>query len=86
MWYLAGDDSVDMLWYTKRTTLAGVYASTEVYMTQDHSEGFRNTWSFLDRRLTDVYTVGNTTKNVSQFLGYSARNAINVLRSKGVKI
>jgi ubiquinone biosynthesis protein COQ9 len=28
MWFLAGDDSHDMNWYTKRATLSGVYAST----------------------------------------------------------
>lgn len=28
IWFLAGDDSHDMDWYTKRAILSGVYAST----------------------------------------------------------
>jgi len=31
MWFLAGDRSVDFSWYTKRTTLSTVYASTGMY-------------------------------------------------------
>ena len=28
IWFLAGDRSVDISWYTKRATLSAVYAST----------------------------------------------------------
>ena len=38
-------------WYTKRASLATVYTSTEVYMMQDNSHEFDNTWNFLDRQL-----------------------------------
>jgi ubiquinone biosynthesis protein COQ9 len=51
MWFLAGDKSTDLNWYTKRMLLSGVYTSTEMFMTQDQSEGYKATFEFLDRRL-----------------------------------
>ncbi|RKP35919.1 rpsU-divergently transcribed protein, partial [Dimargaris cristalligena] len=53
IWYYAGDRSADMSWYTKRTSLAGVYTATEMYMTEDTSPQFAATYEFLDRRLAD---------------------------------
>ncbi|KAJ4332260.1 Ubiquinone biosynthesis protein coq9, mitochondrial, partial [Ascochyta clinopodiicola] len=40
IWFLANDTSVDTSWYTKRATLSAIYSATEVFMTQDTSEGF----------------------------------------------
>lgn len=66
IWFYAGDQSVDFNWYTKRASLAGVYKSTEIYMLQDRSENYENTWQFLDRRLKDLTTFGKVTRNVKQ--------------------
>jgi rpsU-divergently transcribed protein len=60
MWIAAGDRSTDWNWYTKRAMLGGVYASTELFMLTDNSEGLRDTWDFLDRRLDDVAKFGRT--------------------------
>lgn len=57
--------NLQMNWYSKRTLLAGVYTSTELYMTQDKSQDFQETWKFLDRRLQDVAFVGRTVSEVS---------------------
>ena len=54
IWFNAGDTSTNFSWYTKRGILAGVYGSTQLFMLQDKSEGWENTWDFLDRRLDDV--------------------------------
>lgn len=54
MWYLAGDRSTDINYYTKRHLLAKVYCITELYMIQDKSQGFNDTWEFLDRRLHEM--------------------------------
>ncbi|RPB06790.1 ubiquinone biosynthesis protein COQ9 [Morchella conica CCBAS932] len=84
MWFLAGDDSHDMNWYTKRATLSGVYASTELFMTQDTSPDFEETWKFLDRRLDDVKSLGSSVSNISSYLDFTAHAFSNVLRSKSV--
>jgi len=86
IWYLAGDVSVDTSWYTKRGLLAGVYASTEVFMSQDHSHNFKETETFLDRRLEDVRRVGGSAGAVQEWVGYTAMSAVNVARSLGVRI
>lgn len=86
MWHLVDDQSANMSWYTKRMTLSGVYASAELFMTQDTSPDFKDTWAFLDRRLKDVALVGSTVTEVSQFVGFQLWQAKNILASKGFKI
>jgi len=54
IWFYAGDSSADFSWYTKRAALGAVYCTTELYMLQDKSEEFVDTWEFLDRRLADL--------------------------------
>lgn len=54
MWRLAGDTAVDYNHYTKRATLAAVYASTLAVLVDDQSEGKAETLAFLDRRIEDI--------------------------------
>ncbi len=57
MWRAAGDDATDINFYTKRMLLAGVYSSTLLYWINDKSEGFADTWAFLDRRINNVMSI-----------------------------
>ena len=57
IWYLTGDKTSDFNYYTKRWLLAGIYNSTNLYWLADHSEDFKDTWSFLDRRISDVLKI-----------------------------
>lgn len=84
--YLARDESVDSSWYTKRLGLSSVYAATEVFMTTDTSKDFRETESFLDRRLEDGRTLRGAAGSVGEWVGFSAMGVVNGLRSKGVRI
>ncbi|MCJ1330990.1 Ubiquinone biosynthesis protein coq9, mitochondrial [Thelotrema lepadinum] len=86
IWHLAGDTAVDSSWYTKRATLSAIYSSAEVFMTTDTSPGFAETENFLDRRLHELQTMGQTLGAVSEWVGFSGRALVNVLRSKGVRI
>ncbi len=54
MWRIAGDTSTDFNHYTKRLTLGAVYGSTLLVWLDDHSEGWIETASFLDRRIDNV--------------------------------
>lgn len=54
IWRAAGDEATDFSFYTKRATLAGVYSATLLYWLDDDSEGFADTFAFLDRRIGDV--------------------------------
>lgn len=54
IWRAAGDRSTDVNFYTKRAVLAGVYSAVTLYWFADQSEGFSDTWAFLDKRIEDV--------------------------------
>lgn len=66
LWYVSGDNSLDINWYTKRAALSTVYCATELYMAQDNSSNFRDTWEFLDDRIGNVISTG-TTMETTQY-------------------
>jgi ubiquinone biosynthesis protein COQ9 len=86
IWFLAGDQSVDTSWYTKRASLSTIYSATEVYMTQDKSANFMETEQFLDNRLQDLMRVGGFMGALGEWVNYTGHSTVNVLRSKGVNI
>jgi ubiquinone biosynthesis protein COQ9 len=57
MWRAAGDEATDFNFYSKRALLAGVYSSTLLFWLDDQSEGFVDTWGFLERRIDNVLRV-----------------------------
>lgn len=57
IWDALGDISDDVNWYTKRATLSGVYSSTVLFWLGDTSEGYTETWNFLDRRIDNVMQI-----------------------------
>jgi len=54
IWRAVGDTSTDFNFYTKRAILAGVYSAVTITWFGDESDGFADTWAFLDRRIADV--------------------------------
>jgi ubiquinone biosynthesis protein COQ9 len=58
IWYAAGDSATDFSFYTKRATLAAIYAATLLYWLEDRSAGSADTRAFLDRRLAGVARFG----------------------------
>ena len=54
MWRLAGDTATDYNHYTKRATLAAIYAATLAVLADDRSEDHANTRAFLSRRIDGV--------------------------------
>lgn len=57
MWWAAGDTATDFSFYTKRATLAAIYTATVLYWMEDRSDGFADTWAFLDRRIEDALRI-----------------------------
>ncbi|MCE2510250.1 MAG: COQ9 family protein [Alphaproteobacteria bacterium] len=57
IWYAIGDRSADFNFYSKRGLLAAVYVSTFFVWLNDDSDGFADSWAFLDRRIGDVMKV-----------------------------
>ena len=58
IWYAAGERATDFSFYTKRVTLAAIYAATLLYWLEDSSPDFSDTRAFLERRLSEVAAVG----------------------------
>lgn len=58
MWFAAGDRATDYNFYSKRLLLSGVYSSTLLYWLNDRSEGYQDTWAFLERRISEVLKIG----------------------------
>tara|TARA_Y100001970_G_C13925218_1_gene695433 strand:+ start:52 stop:666 length:615 start_codon:yes stop_codon:yes gene_type:complete len=57
IWRNAGDTSVDFNFYTKRMLLSAVLTSTTTCWLADKSDGYNETWAFLDRRIEDVMRI-----------------------------
>ncbi|MFD2263735.1 COQ9 family protein [Lacibacterium aquatile] len=57
IWHACGDRSADFNFYTKRGLLAAVYSATVMVWLDDDSDGFTDTWDFLDRRIVDVMKI-----------------------------
>jgi ubiquinone biosynthesis protein COQ9 len=54
IWRAAGDTATDLNHYSKRAIASAVYSATLFYWLGDESEGFSDTWAFLDRRIAGV--------------------------------
>lgn len=68
MWSLAGDKADDYSYYSKRSLLAAVWTSTFLFWLDDRSEGSRDSWAFLDRRIGDVMQIGAVRARVGDAL------------------
>lgn len=72
IWYFAGDKSTDIPWYTKRAILTAIYASTELFMLNDKSPDFQETWKFLDRRVDETIQLGEVPQSLNDALGMAS--------------
>jgi ubiquinone biosynthesis protein COQ9 len=54
-WYAVGDTSTDFSFYTKRASLAAIYAAATLFWLDDRSPGCIETEAFVDRRLADLH-------------------------------
>jgi ubiquinone biosynthesis protein COQ9 len=70
IWHLAGDQSTDFNFYSKRALLAGVYSSTLLVFLDDRSPGFEGSWAFLSRRIEQVMLI---EKAKHRLKGWAAR-------------
>lgn len=68
IWRLAGDQSTDYNFYTKRMTLAAVHVPTFLYWLNDHSANLEDTRRFLKKRLAGVAEFGKKKKSLASKL------------------
>lgn len=82
IWYLAGDDSHDFAWYTRRASLSSIYVATELFMSQDRSSGFRDTYEFLDRRLNETANAQYAVSSVSEWAWFNGISTLNIIKAQ----
>lgn len=64
IWQEAGfsaDPSEGFSYYSRRFTLAGVIVSTFLFWLEDQSDGHKQSWAFLERRIDNVMQIGRAT-------------------------
>jgi ubiquinone biosynthesis protein COQ9 len=54
-WYAVGDTATDFSFYTKRASLAAIYAAAMLFWLDDRSPGGVETDAFVERRLADLH-------------------------------
>lgn len=67
IWRWAGDTATDYNYYSKRTLLCGVIASTTLVWLDDNSQGVADTEAFLARRIESVLTLGKAIGKIKSF-------------------
>lgn len=87
--HCAGDQSVDIGWYTRRVGIASIYKMAELFMLQDKSPAHQQTWEFLERRMDEGIQIqellsqsDEKTKIVAKAFNSAFQTARNIL---GVK-
>lgn len=65
IWRALGDTSEDINWYTKRATLAGVWAAVVLYWLGDDSLNAQATDDFIARRIDDVMRIEKVKAQVN---------------------
>lgn len=64
VWNALGDTSEDGNWYSKRAILSAVHSATVLFWLGDESEGYQDTWDFLDRRIENVMQFEQTKARI----------------------
>jgi ubiquinone biosynthesis protein COQ9 len=62
MWYAAGDAATNFSFYTKRASLAAIWAAAVLYWLEDSSEDFADTRAFIARRLAGLARIGRVRR------------------------
>ncbi|CAN6598414.1 ubiquinone biosynthesis protein Coq9p, mitochondrial [Trichomonascus vanleenenianus] len=80
-WWLANDRTSDFSWYTKRAAVSSVYAASELFMVQDRSTGFRDTFDFARERLRDAEKTGFVASCIMEWAKFNTIASYNVFKS-----
>ena len=67
IWFLSGDKSTDMNYYSKRIILMNIYASVFSFFVFDKSKDFSRTLALLEKEINLVLSFGQIKKKVGSF-------------------
>ena len=71
IWFLAGDNSSDFNYYTKRSILASIYTSTMIHFT--NNEKINESINIIDKQLKVVSGIPKLKNKVNDFITISSK-------------
>ncbi|TDL25540.1 hypothetical protein BD410DRAFT_765041 [Rickenella mellea] len=78
--YISGDASVGTAWYTRRASLATIYAAAELHQLTSPTTAY----GFLDNLLTTPQSAEKAIGEVGLFADYIGKSWAGILRSSGI--
>lgn len=75
-------DNNDFAWYTKRVAVSCAYVSSELFMAQDKSNNYKETFAFAKDKLHRVMQLGEYYNNTEEFAWYTLLTTINLVKSQ----
>ncbi|KAK6453927.1 COQ9-domain-containing protein [Scheffersomyces xylosifermentans] len=83
--FYAGDMSHDFAWYSKRVGFSSIYVSSELYMLQDSSDGYRRTKNFVDEKVLGLKGLGSAYNDIEEWGIFNAISLVNMIKSQLVR-
>lgn len=68
--FYSGDRSHSFDWYAKRMAISSLYVASELFMSQDKSLGFKDTFEFVDRRLDELENTKYVVNSVTEWSSF----------------
>ncbi|SCU99361.1 LAFA_0G23574g1_1 [Lachancea sp. 'fantastica'] len=82
VYYSNETDSPDFAWYSKRVAISCAFVSSELFMAQDKSPNYAQTFEFAAEKLDRVTRLGQYYTNTEEFMWYTLLMSINLAKSQ----
>lgn len=80
--YYAGDRSIDFAWYSKRVSISGLIIQSELFMINDKSLDFEDTFRFVDSKLKEIETAAYVYNSIEEWLFFNGVSLVNIVKSQ----
>ncbi|EDO17060.1 hypothetical protein Kpol_530p30 [Vanderwaltozyma polyspora DSM 70294] len=85
IYFSSEKDHPDFAWYAKRMGVSTAYMSSKLFMAQDRSPGYVDTFEFAKDKLKRIMKLGDYYNNAEEYAWYVLMNSINMAKSKAAR-
>lgn len=78
-------DHHDSAWYAKRLAVSSTYIGSKLFMAQDKSHNYKETFTFAKDKLHRVMRLGEYYNNTEEFAWYTLMSTVNLIKSQLVR-
>ena len=75
-------DANDFAWYSKRAAISCAFVSSELFMAQDKSPNYADTFEFAADKLHNVTKLGQYYTNTEEYMWYTLLMSVNLAKSQ----